>query len=233
MRNTTKQLLLIGGLSACACQAQAFTLLDGFEDGDRDEYAVTRFVSNATVTRDAAHDGFYGVAFSTSPGGWHYRNDIVTSPGHIYRAYVYTLQLGSRFYLGVDAGPDGAIAAVFAPNSDTIEIGNYTNYDAVAPLASANYNIVGGTWYQLELVWRNDGQMAARLYEQFGTTPLADTGFTPVPDLDQGGLMFRGFTGTSAPLYADTITVRPIPEPTSLALLAGGALLLTQRRHRP
>jgi hypothetical protein len=183
-------------------------VLDDFEDGDVSEYTATGGSNpNADVSPDSAHDGSLGVQFHLTLATFYYRNDVVTAPGNAYRVFVRAFQLGSRFSLGVDAGPGGAISAVFAPNSDQIVIQDNTGWAFEEPLASDSYDIVGGTWYQLELEWAADGDMAARLYNENGLALLADTGFVSVPALGQGGLAFRGFTGTSAHIQADTIHV--------------------------
>ncbi|MCL4211376.1 MAG: hypothetical protein HRU76_12505 [Phycisphaeraceae bacterium] len=229
---------------AALCLAGSATadILDDFEDGSMSEYLIgSGTFNNANISGAHAHDGALGLGFLQGSGPmFYYRNDVTTSAGNRYFAYVRS-NVGSaggaaagRVYMGVDAGPGGAITAVFAPNTPAtgLLLQNNSGWGFVT-VGQVAANYAANTWYLLELNWVGVGQMQARVWDETGNTLIADTGVLGVPSLGGGGLALRGFTtGTAALNSIDTIYENAIPAPSVLALLGLAGLSIRGRRRQ-
>lgn len=206
-------------------------LIEGFEHGNAGLYTTTGGVNpNFTLTAAAARSGNFGAAFGNVSGPfWYYRTDLATAPGNEYYVHVYVgagdVPTG-RVYVGVGASAGGTWSMVAAPNTGEIIIQNNTGYGFVN-VAAAPYAFTPG-WYQMRLDWALNGDMTLRLYDDTGTTLLAQTPTASTGYTTAGGIAFRGFTINAGQSYVDDFG--RVPAPAGLLVLAGLVSLARRRR---
>ena len=204
-------------------------ILEGFEDGNLDEYVVDGGgdpSDNASVTFAAAHDGSYGLEDETNSGdGWLFRDDatVQLEQGDLFSVWVRSQEDPTgRAYFGFGADASGTLSMVMAPNSGTLLIQRNAGYGYL-DIGSAPQTWLADQWYRMEVEWKTDGDITGRLYDSDGTTLLNmvtanDTTIT------SGGIAFRVFSSTK---YFDTVQMAgPNPDFYAVTLGAGDTLEL-------
>jgi hypothetical protein len=187
-------------LSGCAamslCAGAAAQMLEDFEHGNENlwEFAGTT-VDTMDLTAAAARGGSFGAQFGvgTNPA-FRTRFDLTTAPGNEYQAFVRSRTENSgRIYLGVGASPGGTWSAIFAPNTSQILLQNNSGWGFVS-VQTAPFTPTPGTWYILRLNWATDGAMTVSIWDEAGTSQLAQTSPALTGLTTPGGVALRGFT---------------------------------------
>lgn len=215
-------------------------IVDGFEDGDIDEYTATGDTSDLQVLSADAHDGAFGLhdESNSGPDGWIYRDDadVHFEPGDTVSTWIrggsandpFGLAQG-RGYFGFGASDAGAYSLVIAPSQSTA-----TSYgDLVlmrndgygfADIATTTQHFQEGKWYRLEASWTESGKIVGRIYDSDGTT-LLNSVVAHDTDISAGGVALRAF---GAPKSFDTIQKSsPVADFYSVSMAEGDQLSLT------
>lgn len=230
-----KSTLLLAGLGLGLAVPASATILEDFEHGNTGLYTLATAGNNMTIIGAAAHDGLLGANFAgASASGFYYRTDVPTAPGLEYRGYFrfHTAgsTLGGRVYMGVSAGPGGAWSAVAASNTSSIILQNNTGWGFVNTVTAAA-TFTDNTWYQLGLEWATNGDMRVNLYNEAGTSLLAQTAWHAAGVTTPGGFSIRAFhNGTGSSVDFDTF--QAVPEPATLLALGAGLAALVARRRK-
>jgi hypothetical protein len=210
--------IVLGALLVLIGAPGAQTVIEGFEDGNIDEYSVIGGTAgvDARVTAAAAHDGSYGLEMHGIPGdvdwdeGWLYRDDaqVHNQQGDVSSFWVQVnrLDLG-RASCGFGATAAGCYSIVMAPN--TAEFMIYLDvgygYSTLATMSFPNWQ--ANHWYRLEADWQAGGLIIATVYDSDGVTPLGEISATD-NTYTQGGLAFRYWYENAVGMaYFDTITL--------------------------
>jgi hypothetical protein len=227
-----KHFTLIGLVAVAVCSHAI--VLDDFEHNNPGLYTLVGPSGSIVAPNGAAaFSGSFGGMFGGAPAAFAARQDIVTAPDNIYTAMVRTTTTvgnGGRVYLGVGGSAGGAYSAVFAPNTQQLLIQNNTGW-AFTTVQTVAATITQGTWYQLQLSWAGNGDMQASMYDQAGTTLLAQTGVWASGATTPGWLVMRGFSITANSTMIDDINM-VVPEPGTIAAISIGVLALAARRRK-
>jgi hypothetical protein len=206
-------------------------VVEDFEHGNPLLYTqASGSLDNLKITPAAAHDGGLGAQFVGSGGPfWYYRGDVSTSAGNSYFCYV-RLGGSGRIYVGVNSTLSGCYSIVAAPNTSELIIqdnGGWGYNDLTS--ASVNWDTTGTVWYRMELQWDTNGDMTARLWDEFGVTKIAETATVSTGQTGSGGIAIRGFGSSSTFQDLDTITTGEslVGSPSSISASTGGAQALT------
>jgi hypothetical protein len=194
--------LLVGVAGLVLANAASAQLIEGFEHGNAGLYLTGGGINpNLTLNAASARTGNFGSQYGNvgSPL-WYYRTDLTTAPGNEYYCYVrFTNSAGAplgRVYIGVAASATGCWSMVAGPNTSQIILQNNNNWGFVnAAVAPASF--APDTWYQMRLNWEANGNMTLSLYDESGTTLLAQTPTVSTGVTTPGGIALRGFTTAS------------------------------------
>ena len=218
-------------LGATSASAVVGTL--NFEDGT-DQGFGTGFGNDASRTYPVVNIGGSNRLAVTNTGDFQEAGRETSNPAEpFYQALLaasaaesaYTLSY--TYYIdtsllppGTEAGPNGGT------NGKFLQIANYFN-------TGSGYYAQDSNDVNLGLVELSSGQIfTGTITETFsakgfnappnGTNPLPENFFRP-------GFIING--DGSLVVYLDNITVAPVPEPTSIAVLGAAGALLTRRRR--
>ncbi|KAA0229141.1 MAG: hypothetical protein AKCLJLPJ_00220 [Fimbriimonadales bacterium] len=229
-----KSTLILAGLGVGLAVPASATILEDFEHGNTGLYTLATAGNNMTIIGAAAHDGQLGANFAGNvASGFYYRTDVPTAPGLEYRGYVRFHAnggAGGRLYMGVSASAGGAWSAVAASNTSSIILQNNTGWGFVNTVSAA-MTFTDNTWYQLGLEWAANGDMRVNLYDEPGTSLLAQTPWQATGNTTPGGLSLRGFHN-GAGSSVDFDTFQAVPEPATLLALGAGLAALAARRRK-
>ena len=202
---------------ALAVTASAQYVIEGFEDGNVDEYLFVG-TTNPSVTAAAAHDGIYGLEIQGFIGaGWMYRDDATVHVQQGDRISWWTRTnsaSNTRNYLGFGATAGGCYSVVLGVNTFEFLL-QYNSAYGYSNIGASPYVFAPLKWYRVEVDWGVGGGMVAYLYDSDGTSLLATVAASHGA-ITGGGLAFRTFD-SGDPAYFDTVTLmNPIAvEPTS------------------
>jgi hypothetical protein len=221
---------LIGLASLLLAAPATAGVLEDFEHGMVSLYSIASGSgNNMQIIGSAAHDGALGAAFPSGSSPWYVRRDLTTNPGESYYSYV-KLQDTGRIYVGVSADGGGCYSVVAAPNTSTLIIQDNSSW-GYNDLTSApvTWDTTGSTWYLMELEWATNGDMTARLWDESGTTKIAETATVSTGRTNPGMFAIRGFSNGGNTLDIDTIGTGETltGSPASISASAGGAQALT------
>ncbi len=194
-------------------------VVEDFEHGNESLYvAASSGVDSLNLVAAAAHDGALGAEFAGSGGpSWRLRSDVTTSPGNVYEHFVRArggLSNIGRTYVGFGATANGAWSAVFAPNTNEIEIQQNTGW-GYTTVAEVPVTLAPDTWYRMRLAWALNGDMTLDLLDEAGATVIASTGVIATGFTTSGGLALRGFSTNSAVVMDIDTVGGPSTPPTA------------------
>lgn len=222
--------LLSAGAVLCIAAGSFAVVLDDFEHNNLGLYTnLDGGLNNFTITGAAAHGGALGASFTGAGGPAFFGNaGAATMPGFVYTAMVRSTEATGRMYLGVSASAGGMFSAVFAPNTQEVQLQDNTGFGFIT-LATAPAALAGNTWYQLQMNWAANGDMTASIYDETGTSLVAATSTIATGNTTAGFLGFRGFTA-GGDMHMDTVS-QVVPEPATLAVLGIGLAFLARRKR--
>jgi hypothetical protein len=175
---------------------QAVQNIEDFETGGLSLYKVidpfdpTNKQASAEVSRDAAHDGNFGLA-DYNGNDWIYRDDAAAqvSQGEVISVWVRFFGGFGRAYFGFGASNAGTLSAVLATNSGQMIIQSNGNF-GFNDLAAVNQNYLFNHFYRLEVTWAVGGGITARLFDTDGVS-LLNTVKANYNGITKGGIAFR------------------------------------------
>jgi len=214
----------------CVASASFATVIEDFEHGNVGLYSILNGTgANFSITAGSAYGGSnFGGTFGSGASPFYGNASVATNPGFTYTAQVRTNDGSGRIYFGMGASAAGMASAVFAPNTGQIIIQDNTGW-GFTELTAVAAAITAGTWYQLQMNWAVNGDMTAALYDETGTSLVAQTSTVSTAYTSGGMLGLRGFANSTNDI--DDVSV--VPEPASvIALGVGLALLAAARRRR-
>jgi M6 family metalloprotease-like protein len=126
---------------------------------------------------------------------WHYRTDVtVGAPGGVLSMWVKPDNSSDgRYYLGFGADETGGWSLVAAPNTSELLIQQNSGYSYL-DLATVAQSWTAGTWYKLEVLFGDEGQVTGNLYAPDGITILNSVS-TVIAGFQPAGISIRSFDG--------------------------------------
>jgi hypothetical protein len=154
-----------------------------------------------TIETAAAHDGLQGAdQWCNGYDGFYYRTDVsIGNSGDVLSAWVQPLGVWPRTYLGFAADSVGCYTFTIGPNGNQIEIQDCSPYGSFTTLASTPFSFTDNHWYRAEIEFVSTTEVIGRLYDDDGTTLLAEVTASASFGLP-GGIAHRGFY-----FYMDTL----------------------------
>jgi hypothetical protein len=145
---------------------------------------------------------------------WYYRDDLnIGGAGEKLSFWLNVPGYGpsmldsGRAYMGFGADSTGAYEFIIAPNTNQIMIYDDYPYGSFASLAATPYTFTRDGWYRCEVEFISSTEVICRLFDEDGTTLLADVSATRSGGFNlPGGLSFRAFDYGFTPrhFYIDT-----------------------------
>jgi hypothetical protein len=213
-------------------EAKAGPIIEDFEDGTLGDYTAHPAFgggdTTAAVIAAAAHDGNFGLRLNGD--NWYVSNDSVgmhLSQGDKFFAWEKLAGPGSisgREYFAFGASmTQPGYSVVLAPNTNQFLIQRNGDFSFInfADIASAAQMYLADHFYRVEVDWGVGGVITAMLFDSDGTTLLNSITATN-NDVSSGTIAFRGFVDGDGGTDFDSVTLTPVPEPSTLTLLGLG-----------
>jgi M6 family metalloprotease-like protein len=136
------------------------------------------------------YDGGYGSMLD-----WYYRTDVTVGvPGGALSMWVKPdNSYDGRYYLGFGTDETGGWSLVAAPNSSELIIQQNSGW-SYTDLAAVTQSWTAGTWYKLEVLFGDEGQVTGNLYAPDGITMLNSVS-TILSGFQPAGISIRSFDG--------------------------------------
>lgn len=216
-------LILSAVLTASAAHA---AIIEDYEHNNPALYVSLNGVDPYTIDGAAAYSGSFGG--HTDSNDFFARPTVATAPGFVYSAMVRAGTGGGRVYMGVGASATGMWTAVFAPNTTSILLQDNAGFGFNEMGETTIPGFAINTWYQLRLLWDVNGDMQVSLYDEPGTTLIAQTAVFSTGFTTPGWLGSRMFDDNNI----DDISATAVPEPATLVALGFGIAALAFRRRK-
>lgn len=201
-------------LTGQLAQAQ---LLDGFEDGNMNEYTVGRCTTgpvtnpNHAFAQSSAHNGSLGLRlFGTSANfGPIYSHNTAGVGAVACSAYsvwvaVPAVTVG-EFHMGL-GDSNGGVSVALTPGGflDIFSEGRCGGTDIGQPRAVPGF--IPGQWYQLRMAFREETEVRAEMWD--GSRCLAATPFLQLGAAPTGRIWFRGWASIFTDMWVAVDTIR-------------------------
>ena len=229
-------------VSGIASVAHA-TVVESFSGGQLSTPGWTVGIgADASTFLSPAPDGTSGIYLSDST--WSLNPNIDFHVGEVLSAWINPgpsadplggIQ-GGRISIGVSSGNDAVYALTAASDTNQLVFQTVANVSGANPSfteVASSRTRYGDQWYKLSVSWLASG-ITANLYDNDGSTLVGSVFTTQQPPVQPGAGNALALFGNGGAAIT-TLSVEPVPEPESFALLLAGLGLvgvMVQRRQK-